>query len=154
MQFAPAEAFPNRTRLRLRRHRRQGIDPKFFDSWSINGVLGDYSREFAIHSTSPSKAEVIVAWMWTAFTRRNPAGPSGPGLVRQVSEHSPSAASLDQVAGPSRLVGTNRPALSGATATPREVAVRHRRVHSFFRPLVSMSTQPVCCYGNHRSRDG
>jgi hypothetical protein len=49
----------------------------------------------------------------------------------------PSAASIDQVAGPTRLVGTNRPALSGATATPREVAVRHRRLQSFFRPLVS-----------------
>src|SRR5580700_10268270 len=43
MQFAPAEPFPNRTRLRLRRHRRQEIDPKFFDWWSRNGVSPLYA---------------------------------------------------------------------------------------------------------------
>src|SRR5580704_8665127 len=44
MQFAAAEPFPNRTRLRLRfrHHRRQGIDPKFFDSWSRNGIRGSW----------------------------------------------------------------------------------------------------------------
>src|SRR5579862_3210777 len=54
MQFAAAEPFPNRTRLRLRfrRHRRQGIDPKFFDSWSRNGVLEDQSREVPVTSTT------------------------------------------------------------------------------------------------------
>src|ERR1700676_1830660 len=61
MQFAAAEPFPNRTRLRLRfrRHRRQGIDPKFFDSWSVNGVLGDYSRE--VGDTSTIRRAVVGA---------------------------------------------------------------------------------------------
>jgi hypothetical protein len=38
MQFAAAEPFLNRPRLRFRRHRPQGIDPKFSDSLSRNGV--------------------------------------------------------------------------------------------------------------------
>jgi hypothetical protein len=55
LQLAPAEPFPYRP-PRFRRHRRQGIDGKFFDLWSRNGVRGDRSCDDAFPSAKVLKA--------------------------------------------------------------------------------------------------
>src|ERR1017187_9847687 len=63
MQFAAAEPFPNRTRLRLRfrRHRRQGIDPKFFDSWSRNGVRVHHARGLPMSVLAAKEAACMAS---------------------------------------------------------------------------------------------